>query len=110
MVGAAYFEPWLRLVLVGIPKIRTFIPRERRAIIYVIDLISMLELLTIGTDSSVEPLVALTPPSVEVLTPQGDDHVWDIGEHASIKHCINASFEAPLRCVVNVSTITLINR
>ena len=102
-------DPRLRPVLIGIPRIRTCIQRERRAIIYAIDRISKQKLLTSGTDSNVEPLVALTPPSVEVLTPQGDGRMWDIGDHASIKHCINASFEAPLRCVVNVSTITLIN-
>ena len=66
----------------------------------------MLKLLTIGTDSNVKPLVALNQPSVEALTPQGDGRMWDVGEHASIKRCINASIEAQLRCVVDVNTIT----
>ena len=70
----------------------------------------MLKLLTIGTDSNVKPLVALNQPSVEALTPQGDGRMRDVGEHASIKHCFNASFEAQLRFAVNVSTITPINR
>ena len=65
----------------------------------------MLKLLTIGTDSNVKPLRKISRVP-EALTPQCDGRMWDDGEHASIKHCINASEEAQLRFVVNVSTIT----
>ena len=49
-------------------------------------------MLTTGSDRSMNPLLALNVPSLEDIIRQGDQLTRDIGENASIQHCISASF------------------
>ena len=83
-----------------IPSKKTFGQRERRPIVYAVDLIKALWSLVNGLDSNNNLLVAFCPPVINDLFHKCDELVFGVGRHAPNNHCVNASFETQLRPLI----------